>query len=370
MLGRGGMGVVYRARQESLGGRKVALKVLPRGLAAQDPGYGARFRREAKLAAGIHHPNLAEVYGCGEAEGLFYFAMRLVEGRTLQDALVALHEQRNSAALSPSATGHVRRCVEIARDLAGALAAIHQRGFVHRDVKPANVILEGGAVGDHLSGRPVLVDFGLLRPVGPSDLTRSRTLLGTPAYASPESQLGREVDARADVFSLGSMLYDLLTVTRPEDRLPATAGLPDVRSRNPAVDDRLAAVLDMAMQDRPQLRYADAQAMREDLDRHLGNRPVAAKPESWPGRVRLWARRNPATASRILIPAGLVALLLVAIGSWFAIVAMDLTACAAAGRRAQAQGDVIAAAASLRPLLQNQALITWMPWLADDLGDA
>ena len=135
-------------------------------------------------------------------------------GRTLHDVQSALALQRRLGDTRHLRPPHVRRVARVARDIASALAAIHARGLVHRDVKPANIILEHAGDDDHeaLAGRPVLVDFGLIRPVGQSDLTGTKTLLGTPAYASPETQVGREVDARADVFSLGAILHDLLTL--------------------------------------------------------------------------------------------------------------------------------------------------------------
>jgi tRNA A-37 threonylcarbamoyl transferase component Bud32 len=368
VLGLGAMGVVYRARQRSLGDREVALKVLSSEL-AQDRRFLERFHREASLAAGIHHPNLAEVYGLGSDADAACFAMRLIEGRTLHDFLVELARACPPGIRRQTTLAHVLHSVQLARQLADALATIHEHGLVHRDVKPANVMLEATPDDeqDPLRARPVLVDFGLLKPLGPSDLTGTRTLLGTPAYASPESQLGRQVDARADVFSCGALLYDLLTVTAPGSRPPASAGLPDARAVNPTVDARLAAILDMALQEDPRLRYQDGRALCRELDRYLQNHPVRALPTTALGRLRLWTARRPVIAVKIGAAVGVVGLVLAAALAWLFVTAGSLWGAASRGETLEREGDLRRAALAVRSLYDNRDLARRIPGLGDGL---
>lgn len=363
-LGRGAMGIVYRARQRSLGDRPVALKVLAMSLATRDPRFLERFRREASLAAAIHHPNLAEVYGVGPADGSLCFAMRLIEGRTLHEVHIHLSRRYSGPVRRTSAT-HVRHCVELVRALADALAEIHARGLVHRDVKPANIMLEHADADPEkaLTARPVLVDFGLLRPTGGTELTGTGTLLGTPAYASPESQLGRDVDVRADVFSLGATLHDLLTVTSPGSRGTATAGLPDVRAVNPEVDRQLGAIVEMALQERPALRYENGGAFRDDLDRYLRGESLRALPTSSFGRFRQWAKRDPLRAVRTSAAVVLAAVLFLVVG-WFGSTVWRLHRAASDAATLEREGDLLAAARSHQELLAHDVVLGFLPWLA------
>jgi tRNA A-37 threonylcarbamoyl transferase component Bud32 len=357
--GAGAMGVVYRARQLSLG-RLAALKVLPQHLRARDPRFVERFRREAAAAAGIHHPHIAEVYGFVDTGDTLAYAMRFVPGPSLHEVLQAL-ANAHVAPVRPTTLAHVRRCVQLVRALADALAVIHAAGLVHRDVKPGNVLLEGGG-SEPLSGSPVLVDFGLVRPAGESDLTNTNTVLGTLAYASHESTLGQTVDARADVFSLGATLHDLLTTTAPSTRAPATAGLPEARSINPTIDAGLAAIVAMALQPDRALRYEHGGAFRDELDCWLRGDPIRALPASAFGRFQLWRRRNPLQALRV---AGLVLLLaLLLAGAMLLLVSVfDLQRTATQARAAEARGDLRTAAAAFSALRRSD-LAGWLPWLA------
>ncbi|GAB4153120.1 MAG: hypothetical protein Fur0037_21930 [Planctomycetota bacterium] len=260
--------------------------------------------------------------------------------------------------------------MHVCRELSDALAALHAKGLVHRDVKPSNILLETPENGqDALLARPVLVDFGLLRFAGDTDLTGTRTLLGTPAYSSPESQLGRPIDARADVFSLGATLHDLLTLTPPGTRGLATAGLPRVCDVNPLVDRRLEAIVAMALMERRELRYENGGAFRDELDRYLRDEPIHALPSRAFGRAMLAARRNPAAAAR-RTGLALVALVLVACGALYAQFALRLTNAASRARTLELQGDFFGAAQTYADLLAAEGRIALVPWLTDDLARA
>jgi len=250
------MGEVYRAHPVDDPYPSVAVKVLAPALVARDPRAIERFHREADLARAVQHHNLAEVLGSGQEGDLLYLSMRLVEGPTLNDVLHGLARRRRNGDEQHVKRAHIDRVVALVRELADGLAHLHARGLVHRDVKPGNVLLEGAVSSGWaaLTHHPVLVDYGLLRQVESTDVTSSRTLLGTPAFVSPEARLGREVDARADVFSLGAVLHDMLALTPPGDRKLASAGLSEVRSLNPGVNQRLAAIVSMALEEDRRLR--------------------------------------------------------------------------------------------------------------------
>lgn len=364
-IGRGSMGTVYRARQCSLGGRLVALKVLPQVLVDRDPRFTARFRREALLASRIHHPHVAEVFDFDASGTAQWLAMRLVTGPTLHAELVRMASAPD-VARRRDRPAHVRRCAELARDMADALAAIHAQGLVHRDVKPANIMLrrDGPEPPADLAGQAILVDFGLLRPAGDGVLTGTRTLLLTPAYASPEARLGDPLDGRADVFSLGAAIHDLLALLPPDARPPASAGLPDIRHFNSAVDERLAAVLATATQRRAEHRYADGAALRDDLDRYLRGDPVKALPSTGIARFRLWARRNPRRAIRIgltLIASIALVVTVAVLGGW----AIRLTRLANTALQLRNDGDLFGAEGAFRRLIAESDG-GLLPWLADE----
>ena len=298
LLGSGGMGVVYRATQLS-DGLAVAVKVLRPEVVHRDRNALGRFHREAELLAGVAHPNLARTLGSCVEEDRVYFAMELAEGRSLGEVLQRLALVRRLGDDRHERPDYVRSVVLLVSKVARALAAIHERGLIHRDVKPSNIILRGAGDDDlqALTREPVLVDNGLLRPAEESDLTSSQTLLGTPAFVSPEARLGRELDARSDVFSLGVVLYDLLTLTAPGRRRIASSGLCEVSKVTPAVDRRLSAIVARAMEDRRGLRYADGAAFERELTRYLEGRSIRALPGNPVRRLWLVARRRPTQAA-------------------------------------------------------------------------
>jgi serine/threonine protein kinase len=230
VAGEGGMAVVYRATQTKLG-RTVALKVMHRDVAG-DPGFRARFERETRVAASIDHPNVVPIYWAGESDGQLYIVMRFVGGRTLKQVVI------DEGRLQPE------RAVAAIEQIAAALGAAHERGLVHRDVKPGNVLIEES------TGRVYLSDFGLAKTLDDSDITGSGELLGTTRYIAPERNRGGPDDLRGDIYSLGCLLWDLLGgIDRP--------GL----DRVPGVPETLRAVVDRATALEPSARYASAEEM-------------------------------------------------------------------------------------------------------------
>jgi serine/threonine protein kinase len=297
--GRGGMGVVYRA-QDTLLRREVALKVLKQDWAAK-PSVSIRFLREARALAAVRHDHVVEVYDYGEIDGVSFVTMPLLAGETLEKQL----ERQNC--LKPS------EVVRIGAELAEGLAAIHEKGLIHRDVKPSNVWLESP------SGRVKLLDFGLARDT--VDLERATVpgaLVGTPAYMSPEQLNGREVDARSDLFSLGSVLYKAATgqLAFAAPTLSATlAAIGEkeprpARAVNPSVPDGLSSLIEKLHRKNPQERPATALAVVRELRQSAnaletpGTKMLLAEPQ----RTRLpraWRDGG--------IAAALVALLVIAI---------------------------------------------------------
>jgi hypothetical protein len=286
LLGRGGGGQVFRARQRSLGGRPVALKVVSTlEITASDR---ERFLRGAEIAAEIHHPNMVEVYGCGEdrERALLYYSMRLVEGCTLQVVLDGLAWRREIPA------PEVRRAlVERFLELAQALAALHARGVIHQDVKPANILLEGGPRERPWEGRAVLVDYGLMRSLG-GGRARS-TVIATLPYAAPEVLLRGGGKPSADVYGLGMCLYDLLSGALPETRPEAGADLPALSRLVPEIEPDLEAIVDRAADPAPHRRYVDAGELAQDLRAYLAGDAVRARRLTRVERARRWLRRHP-----------------------------------------------------------------------------
>lgn len=296
MLGHGGSGQVYRARQLALG-RDVALKVVRAAdIRSRDR---ERFLRGARIAAGIHHPNLVEVHDCGEdrARGVLYYSMRLVEGRTLQEVLERLEGNPPDAAVRRTL---VRRIHEVAE----ALGALHARDVIHQDVKPGNILLEGGAPDDPWNGSAVLVDFGLLRDLGASP--RHSTVWATVPYAAPEVLLLGRVDARADVYALGLCLYDLVSGSSAAHRDERGVETPRLARVAPDVEPDLEAIVHRAIDPSSDRRYRDAVAMEFDLRAFLNEEPVQARRLTGVERARRWVRRHPDRVLRWSLRGGLV----------------------------------------------------------------
>jgi eukaryotic-like serine/threonine-protein kinase len=291
-IARGGMGVVYKARQVSLN-RVVALKMILAGRFA-----GAeevrRFLTEAEAAANLNHPNIVPIYEVGQHEGHHYFSMRFVEGGSLAQL------REGAGWKSDDGRGAARLLAKVAR----AVHCAHQQGILHRDLKPGNILVDA-------DGEPHVTDFGLARQLTKdSSLTLSGAVLGTPSFMAPEQAAGktRELTPAADVYSLGSILYYLLTGQPPFaaetllDTLAQVLGgeviLP--RTVNPRVSRDLEQISLRCLEKSSGLRYHSAGALAEDLEKFLRNEPVEVRASGIWERLRLWGRRQPALASHLV----------------------------------------------------------------------
>jgi len=267
-VGRGGMGVVYLAYDPSRQ-QHVALKVLLAGALAHQT-QSQRFLREAQAAARLSHPAIVSVHEIGDIDGRLFFAMDYIEGVTLR------------AVLDSGGTLPAQEACRIAAVVARGLAAAHESGFAHRDVKPANILIEP-------DGRPYITDFGLVIETDASRLTQTGTVMGTPAYMAPELAAGQSDPdfARVDVYALGAVLYEMLSGQRPYDGQAGMQVLLDILAEPPPplsslvpVDPDIEIIVQRAMARDPAYRYPDATTLAEDLERHITGRPIEAQPLS------------------------------------------------------------------------------------------
>jgi TolB-like protein/Tfp pilus assembly protein PilF/predicted Ser/Thr protein kinase len=295
-IGRGGQGVVYRARQKSLN-RTVALKVIGLGHWASTP-HVKRFRHEAEAAASLEHPQIVPIYEIGERDGSCYFSMKFVEGGQLDEVVRR----------EPMST---RRAAELLAKIARTVQFAHQRGILHRDIKPGNILLDR-------HGEPHLTDFGLARLIEQeSTITNSFDVLGTPSYMAPEQAAGhaKELAPAADVYSLGAVFYQMLTgqppfaggTTYETIRLVMDTEPRNPRLWNPKVDVDLKTICLKCLEKDPKRRYSSALALAEDLERWLRHEPIRARPTGVVGRGKKWLQRNPATAVSVVLLAALLA---------------------------------------------------------------
>jgi tetratricopeptide (TPR) repeat protein/predicted Ser/Thr protein kinase len=287
-LGRGGAGVVYKARQLNLN-RLVALKVIQAGQAAL-PGAVERFRAEAEAVARFQHPNIIQVYEVGAHEGLGYLSLEYAAGGSLATAIAGTpQDPRQSATL--------------VEQLARAIDYAHQCGIIHRDLKPANVVITEGRL-------PKITDFGLAKllehEVG---ATVSGTILGTPSYMAPEQLLGvsGQITPAADVYALGAILYELLTGRPPLKGATPLSTLDEVANLDPLIPRKLQrntppdleTICMKCLEKSPSRRYATALALADDLRRFLDGRPILARPSPFWEKAAKWARRRPGLASAL-----------------------------------------------------------------------
>ncbi|MCS6851577.1 MAG: serine/threonine protein kinase [Gemmataceae bacterium] len=303
-LGRGGMGVVYKARQVSLG-RLVALKMILSGAHA-GPEERSRFRIEAEAVAQLQHPNIVQLYEVGEQDGRPYYSLEFIDGGSLEERLGGRPQPPAKAA-------------ELVEALAGAVATAHRRGIIHRDLKPGNILLTS-------DGAPKITDFGLAKRLdSPFGATRTGDILGTPQYMAPEQAAGRvrEIGPWTDIYALGTILYDLLTGRPPFQAASVLETLELVRTQDPLPPRRLQRKLPVdleticlkCLEKDPRKRYATAEELAEDLCRFRRGEPIRARPTPMWERGWKWVKRNPTKAS---LAATLLAaaLALLAMGAW------------------------------------------------------
>jgi WD40 repeat protein/tRNA A-37 threonylcarbamoyl transferase component Bud32 len=301
-IARGGMGVVYKARQVSLN-RLVALKMVLAGRLASEDEL-RRFHIEAEAAAHLDHPGIVPIYEVDEHEGRPYFSMRFVDGGDLTEHLSRFNEDQRAAA-------------RLMATAAQAVHHAHQRGILHRDLKPRNILIDA-------DGQPHVTDFGLAKRMEESgELTEPGTVLGTASYMAPEQARGEKaVTVAVDVYSLGAILYELLT-GRPPFRGTTPAGTiiqllegepKRPRAIAPGVDRDLETICLKCLEKDPGRRYPSAEALAADLDCWLAGKPISARPVSRAERMWRWCRRNPAFAA---MTAGAVAIVLLTSGFYY-----------------------------------------------------
>ena len=291
ILGKGGMGVVYKAYQRGLK-RWVALKMILAGSHAGSE-HRQRFLAEARAVARLQHLHIVQIYEIGEKDGRPYFSMELAEGGSLARKLA-------QTPLAP------RAAAELVRTLAKAMAHAHQSGIIHRDLKPANVLLTA-------DGTPKITDFGLAKHLEEAGQTQTGDVLGTPSYMAPEQAGGQteRVGPLADIYALGAILYECLTSRPPFKAATVLETLDQVRSQEPVSPTRLQpntprdleTICLKCLNKEPARRYESADSLGQDLERFLAGEPVAARPVSQVERLVLWARRRPALAALLLVSA-------------------------------------------------------------------
>src|SRR5947207_136359 len=293
-MGRGGQGVVSRARQKSLN-RTVALKVIGLGHWATEA-HLKRFRREAEAAASLEHPCIVPIHEVGERDGSCFFSMKFVEGGQLDE--VARREPMP-----------IRRAAELIANVARTVNYAHEHGILHRDIKPGNILLDA-------KGEPHLTDFGLARLVeSESSVTHTLEVLGTPSYMAPEQAVGNNaaISSVTDVYGLGAVLYQLLTgqppfaggTTYETIKLLLDTEPRQPRQLNPKIDRDLSTICLKCLEKDPKRRYSSALALAEDLEHYLTHEPILARHIGIFTRGKKWVRRNP---TRALLTASLVAL--------------------------------------------------------------
>ena len=338
-LGRGGMGVVYEARQQRLN-RLVAVKVLLGGQYATVKSQ-ERFKAEVDAIGRMQHPNLIQVFDVGEYDGRMYYSMEYLAGGNLEDRI-----------------GNIplpaRKAAELLKILADAIEAVHEHGVIHRDLKPANILLTSADATNERSGVngfgiPKISDFGLAKRTDvPSGPTLTEHILGTPTYMAPEQAAGRsrQVGPATDIYSLGAILYRLLIGRPPFVGETVMEIVRQVTDADPVPPRHLQSTIPIELETiclkclnkQPSQRYASAAALAEDLRRFLADEPILARPIDWFGRLVKWVRRRPAVASLIAV-SGLAVVGLLAAGWWFnQRLATELQNTRLAYQRAEAAG--------------------------------
>jgi len=299
-LGRGGMGVVYKARQTALD-RLVALKMIRAGAHASGE-ERLRFRIEAEAVARLRHGNIVQIFEVGEADGWPYIALEYLDGGSLETNLEGRPMDSRPAA-------------ELLAVVARAMHAAHLRGIVHRDLKPANILLAA-------DGTPKIADFGLAKKLDAVRQTQTGVVMGTPSHMSPEQARGaQEIGPATDVYGLGAILYEMLTGRPPFDGANSVETLMQVMDREPDrpssirrhIPRDLETICLKCLEKQPEKRYGTALELAEDLERYLRREPIRARPIGWPERCWRWCRRQPGWAA---LAASLVFMLIGGVVGW------------------------------------------------------
>jgi WD40 repeat protein/tRNA A-37 threonylcarbamoyl transferase component Bud32 len=289
-IARGAMGVVYRAEQSSLK-RIVAIKMIRSTLLTNEMDV-TRFKAEAEAAASLDHPNIVPIYEVGMHEEQHYFTMKLIEGGTLRDHLERLQNDPKAAA-------------KLMSTVAGAIHAAHQRGILHRDLKPGNILVDE-------DGKPHVTDFGLAKQMeSNSSVTLSGQIMGTPQYMAPEQAEGggKDLTTAADVYALGAIFYEMLCGKPPHVgdslmdtlKLVAEGGAAPPSKHNPKVDRDLETIAMKCLEKDPAKRYASAQGLKNDLDHWLAGEPIEARPVGNAEKVIKWMKRKPMHAAAAVL---------------------------------------------------------------------
>src|SRR5437762_1818531 len=305
-IGRGGQGVVFRARQKSLN-RTVALKVISLGQWASKA-HLKRFRLEAEAAAKLEHPGIVPIHEVGERDGSCYFSMKFIVGGQLDEVVRSATADSSGGERAPMST---RQAAELIAKVARIVHYAHEHGILHRDIKPGNILLDA-------KGEPHLTDFGLARLVETeSTMTRTLEVLGTPSYMAPEQAMGNNsaVSSATDVYGLGAVFYQLLTgqppfaggATYETIKLLLDTEPKQPRLLNPKIDRDLSTICLKCLEKDPKRRYSSALALAEDLERWLKHEPIQARRTGIFIRGQKWVRRNPTTALLIASLVGLAA---------------------------------------------------------------
>jgi serine/threonine protein kinase len=349
ILGRGGMGVVYKARQRGLK-RLVALKMILAGEFASETDL-ARFRGEAEAVAQFHHPNIVQIYEIGDYDGRPFFSLEYVDGESLAKKI-------SGTPVPP------RVAAELIRSMALAMQYAHDKGIIHRDLKPANVLLT-------VDGQPKITDFGLAKRLdADGGHTQTGSVMGTPSYMSPEQAegLAGSVGPRSDGYSLGAILYELLTGRAPFRAATLTDTLNQVRNREPVSPTQLQpgtprdldTICLKCLQKDPHKRYDKAGDLAEDLRRFLAGEPITARPVAQWERALRWGRRNPVVASLSAAVLGLVLLALVGSALFSVVLYNEKTATEEQSIRANANAVAAAEKAELAARNEQKAVANFL----------